>query len=211
MKDIKIQVRNPAHSELIQNMLFAVGCKWRSGDATVLHSSEAYLYVEGFRISKDSGKDHYDEQTNQEVDFDWFLPLTHSISIDGKDTWLTRDKYNELRTQLGVKPIQRHPEAKIGVKNPKHSEMIQKMLFTLDYTWLYDAKSVQYETSPYLYLGPNKALAFGTSKTWFRDKRHQKIDFSWLLDTTDHKITIDSKDITLSEEFFNNIKEQLGG
>ena len=86
MKPIKIRVRSPEHSEVIQKMLFATGCHWGSGSQHVEHYGESFLFVYEDGTITHSGHDegdYFNRHPYTEVDFDWCTPERETIEIGG--------------------------------------------------------------------------------------------------------------------------------
>ena len=86
MKPIKIRVRSPEHSEVIQKMLFAAGYGWApiENKQIVRHTDATYLYVyRDGEITHGSGQENFSAHHHQEVDFDWCIPERETIEIDG--------------------------------------------------------------------------------------------------------------------------------
>lgn len=104
MKPIKIRIRNEKHSEMVQKMLFAVGCKWPGMDgARVQHEDKPHMYVNvdgKGRITYGYTPSIFEEREYQEVNFDWLLPVEHTITIDGKEIKISEESFNELKKQL---------------------------------------------------------------------------------------------------------------
>ena len=86
MKPIKIRVRSPEHSEVIQKMLFVAGGHWPGGSQCVEHYGESFLFVyEDGSITYEhhDQDDYFNHHHNQEVNFDWCIPKRETIEIDG--------------------------------------------------------------------------------------------------------------------------------
>lgn len=102
MKSIKIRVRNQKHSEVIQKMLFAIGCHWGCHSQRVEHYDESFLFVHEDGSITYAGlddKDYFNSHRHTEVDFDWLLPDT--IEIEGR----TYNKDEVLARLATLKPI----------------------------------------------------------------------------------------------------------
>lgn len=76
MKAVKIRVKSPEHSEVIQKMLFAAGCGWVYGGKEARNTDEPFLFVDTLgRLTHCLGDDQYFlESPEPEVDFDWCIP-----------------------------------------------------------------------------------------------------------------------------------------
>ena len=90
MKPIKIRVRSPEHSEVIQKMLFAIGINWTAyGQSVQFNSWEEisrypYLVVlEDETLIRATERGLSEIEWDEEVDFDWLLPPRETIEIDG--------------------------------------------------------------------------------------------------------------------------------
>ena len=85
MKPIKIRVRSPEHSEVIQKMLFAIGCKWGLSGQVVKHTQMPFLYAfaDDEIVYYGGSEVFFNEDENQEVSFDWLFPPRETIEIDG--------------------------------------------------------------------------------------------------------------------------------
>ncbi len=210
MADIKIRIKNPIHSELVQKMLFALSYSWRAGEKT--QHTNAHSISTAYMALMWGSDEHFESNRRKEVDFDWLLPMTHALEREGKTTYFSTEDFNIIREQLGIGKSNPFPPFKIRVDNPIHSEDIQKMLFAIGYKW--SIGEVLYTEMPYLYCDSMGYITFsdGNSGNYFEEKRHPEVDFSWLLSATKTKtITIDGKDIELSSESYENLKTQLGG
>lgn len=58
---------------------------------------------------------------------------------------------------------------KFKVRNPEHSEAIQKRLFELGYKWMDGSKTIQNKAGEYLYANADGGIAVGLYASCFRD------------------------------------------
>ncbi len=102
MKNIKIRVRNPNHSEQIQKMLFAIGFGW-CRESVVQLTKKPYLFANVSDNSiafTDSLKCFVDSTNYTEVNFDWLLTETHTVIIGGEQQQLTVEDLQYLELQI---------------------------------------------------------------------------------------------------------------
>jgi len=103
MKDIKIKIRNSTHSMLVQKMLFSLGFSW--GNKLTKNSRNLdrdYLYTNNSdnTITYGSYASDFATSPNVEVDFDWLLPETYDILIEGELKTFTMEELLELKSQV---------------------------------------------------------------------------------------------------------------
>lgn len=90
MKDIKIRVHNPEHSEAIQKRLFKLGCGWSSWDGLnkgqPIHLDAKFLFAyANFNISKSKNEDWFLAHKNKEVTLDDLYKMDYGIKVKLND------------------------------------------------------------------------------------------------------------------------------
>jgi hypothetical protein len=99
---------------------------------------------------------------------------------------------------------------RINVKSEEHSKIVQSMLFAMGCRWGHDKILVTpYHTaSPYLYV-ENKTITHGTTESIFTNNdRYTYVNLDWAK-TIPRTITLDGKDIEISEESYQAFKRQF--
>jgi hypothetical protein len=105
MEKIKIIIKDKAHSELVQHMLFAVGCRWRnhSPETVVRNREKPQLYVDrnkNLSYSDDLNFFNNHSVSYKEVDFSWLCPPVRVITLDGKDIEISEESYQAFKKQF---------------------------------------------------------------------------------------------------------------
>ena len=68
-KNMKIRIKDPVHSSLVQEALFEMGCRWQgSGDQSIHDTSSNYLYVDDYFISHGTTYSTFENEGSEEVE-----------------------------------------------------------------------------------------------------------------------------------------------
>lgn len=102
-------------------------------------------------------------------------------------------------------------EMKIRVRNEKHSEDIQQLLFDQGYLWdgTHDTRP-QHKHAIFLYTTESGAIEFGVSSSVFRKDCRKEVSFDWLQSAkTGVEIEINGKKTEISHESAKALKDLL--
>lgn len=98
---------------------------------------------------------------------------------------------------------------KVLVGSEEISEMVQNKLFELGCKW-YDESGVRHRTSPALYINGDGFLTHSALDYYFRNSEHKELGVFELMQMKPNRtITIDGKEIKISEDSYQELKKAL--
>ncbi len=212
MNEMMIRTRNTAHNKLVQQVLFAIGYTWDEGYTEFKHpgAKAVTLYPDRMGLGFHSTLTGFYESDKEKVGMDWLLGLVHEVEIDNVCKYLTHQEYKEFLAQLELEEKVDFPGLKMEVTTKKQSKQVQKMLFALGWKWSSGGINIQdYPAPNYIYATTFGYLTHSKPTDCFSDDPGKVIEIPLLLPETGKVITIDGKDIKLSQESFDNLKHQL--
>ena len=89
---------------------------------------------------------------------------------------------------------------KVKIRNPKHSERVQTVFFSLGYTWRTSSTNVILTNAKYLFVDGG-LITQCSDHCWFNQHNAKEIDLDWLIeDKPPIKVVIDGELYVLSEK-----------
>ena len=102
LKNMKIRIKDEAHSRLVQEALFEMGCRWQgNGDQSVRNVQSRYLYVDDYYMSHGNTDSTFVEEASEEVE------LVTTYSFKPVDQEATRKAAEKEALQKNVAEMQK--------------------------------------------------------------------------------------------------------
>lgn len=104
LKNMKIRIKDEAHSRLVQETLFEMGCRWQSGDYQPVRNVQSrYLYVDDYYIGHGNTDSTFVVEAGEEVELVTtysFKPIDQEAKRKAAEKEALRKNVAEMQKQL---------------------------------------------------------------------------------------------------------------